>query len=122
MKIKQFLISAIILIVIDFFYLQLIKQYFSQQILIVQKKPMQINMIGIILCYLFIVCGINYFIIYPNKTITDAFLLGILIYGVYETTNYTLFSNWSILTVLIDTIWGGLLFALTTYLVQLISK
>lgn len=122
MKIKQFLISAIILIVIDFFYLQLIKQYFSQQILIVQKKPMQINLIGIILCYLFIVCGINYFIIYPNKTIMDAFLFGFLIYGVYETTNYTLFSDWSILTVLIDTIWGGILFALTTYLVQLISK
>jgi uncharacterized membrane protein len=122
MKIKQFLISAIIFIVIDFFYLQLIKQYFSQQIFIVQKKPMQINLIGMILCYLFIVCGINYFIIDPNKTIMDAFLFGILIYGVYETTNYTLFSDWSILTVLIDTIWGGLLFALTTYLVQLISK
>ena len=122
MKIKQFLISAIILIVIDCVYLQLIKQYFSQQIFIVQKKPMQINLIGIILCYLFIVCGINYFIIHPNKTIMDAFLFGILIYGVYETTNYTLLSDWSILTVLIDTIWGGLLIALTTYLVQLISK
>jgi hypothetical protein len=63
MRIKQFFISATLLIAIDFFYLQLIKQYFSQQTLIVQNKPMQINDIGILLCYLFIVNGINYYFI-----------------------------------------------------------
>lgn len=44
----------------------------------------------------------------------------IIIYGVYETTNYALFKNWSILTVIIDTLWGGLLFASTTYIVNLL--
>jgi uncharacterized membrane protein len=52
--------------------------------------------------------------------VTDAFLLGIVIYGVYETTNYALFKDWSILTVIIDTLWGGTLFAITTYIVNLL--
>ena len=38
--------------------------------------------------------------------------------GVYETTNYALFSNWSIVSVIIDTLWGGLLFASTTFIVN----
>jgi len=46
--------------------------------------------------------------------------LGIVIYGVYETTNYALLKDLSILTVIIDTLWGGLLFASTTYLVNLL--
>ena len=62
----------------------------------------------------------NYFIIKPNRSVQDAFLLGLIIYGVFETTNMALFSKWSWLTVLIDTIWGGILFALTTFIVKLL--
>ena len=44
--------------------------------------------------------------------------MGILIYGVYETTNYALFKNWSIFTVILDTLWGGTLFALVTFIID----
>lgn len=113
------LISAILLLSIDFVYLHLIKGYFNYQIKQVQGKPMEINYLGAALCYLFLIVGINYFIIKPKKSVSDAFLLGLIIYGVFETTNYALFNNWSIFTVIIDTLWGGILFALTTYLINL---
>jgi len=114
------LISAIILISIDFVYLSLIKGYFNNQIQTVQGSAPKINYLGAALCYIFLIAGINYFIIKPRKSVSDAFLLGIVIYGVYETTNYALFKNWSIITVIIDTLWGGLLFASTTYIVNLL--
>ena len=116
------LISAIIFITIDSIYLNLIKNYFKRQIQSVQGSAVQINFLGAALCYIFLIIGINYFIIKPRKSISDAFLLGLVIYGVYETTNYALFKNWSILTVFMDTLWGGILFAITTYLVYLLSK
>jgi uncharacterized membrane protein len=78
------------------------------------------NYLGAALCYIFLIFGINYFIIKPHKSVSDAFLLGIIIYGVYETTNYALFKNWSMLTVIMDTLWGGILFAVTTYIVNLL--
>jgi uncharacterized membrane protein len=84
----------------------------------VQGIEPKINYLGVALCYIFLITGINYFIIKPNKSVSEAFLLGIIIYGVYETTNYALFKNWSILTVLIDTLWGGILFASTTYIIN----
>ena len=110
------LASAIILITTDFLYLNVIKNYFLNQIQLVQGSPPKINYLGVVLCYIFLIAGINYFIIKPHKSVYDAFLLGIVIYGVYETTSYALLKNWSLLTVIIDTLWGGLLFAFTTYI------
>jgi len=115
-----FLVSAIVFISIDFVYLNVMKSYFDNQIKSVQGYPIKMNYLGYALCYIFLIIGINYFIIKPRRSVSDAFLLGIVIYGVYETTNLALFKNWSILTVIIDTLWGGLLFAATTYLVNLL--
>ena len=115
---SKYIASSIILVLVDYIYLSIIKDFFGKQIIKVQGSPMKVNLIGVILCYLILVLGINYFIIYQNKSILDAFLLGLLIYGVYETTNYALFSKWSFTTVIIDTLWGGILFALTTYLTR----
>jgi uncharacterized membrane protein len=111
-----FLFTAIVFVALDFMYLNLIKGYFSKQIANVQGEKLQINFLGAAICYILLITGLNYFIIEPKKSVYDAFLLGIVIYGVYETTNYSLFKNWSIITVFIDTLWGGILFATTTFL------
>jgi uncharacterized membrane protein len=102
------------------YQLKVIKDYFINQIVRVQGSQPKINYLGAALCYIFLIVGINYFIIKPKKSVNDAFLLGIVIYGVYETTNYALFKEWSMLTVIIDTLWGGLLFASTTYIVNML--
>ena len=114
------LVSAIVFITTDFVYLSVIKDYFLNQIKLVQGSEPKVNFLGVALCYIFLIAGINYFIIKPRKSVNDAFLLGIVIYGVYETTNYALLKNWSIFTVFIDTLWGGLLFAFTTYIVNML--
>ena len=110
--------SAVLLVVIDSIYLNLIQGYFGWQIRTIQKSPLRIRLLGAVLCYIFLIVGINYFIIQQKKTIYDAFLLGLVIYGVFETTNYALLDKWNIMTVFIDTLWGGVLFAITTYIIQ----
>jgi len=98
------------------------KGYFEKQVQLVQGSPLKVNLLGAIICYIFLITGINYFIIKPNRSITDAFLFGLVIYAVYETTNVALFTKWSWLTVIMDSLWGGVLFALTTYIVGKIKK
>ena len=112
------LLSAIVMISLDFVYLSIMKGYFMNQVKNVQGSALKLNYFGAAICYVFLVAGLNYFIIKPRKSVSDAFLLGLVIYGVYETTNYALFSNWSIVSVIIDTLWGGLLFASTAYVVE----
>jgi uncharacterized membrane protein len=116
------LVSAIVLVSIDFIYLNIIKDFFGKQIQSVQGSKLEVNFLGAAICYILLIVGINYFIIKPRKSVSEAFLLGIIIYGVYETTSYALFKNWSILTVIIDTLWGGILFASTTYIVNMLRK
>lgn len=115
-----FLVSAIVMVVIDYVYLYLFKGYFSNQIKNVQGSPLSMNLLAAAICYIFLILGLNYFIIKPRRSVRDAFLLGIVIYGVYETTNWSIFKNWSIFTVILDTLWGGTLFAATTFIVHLL--
>ena len=113
-------VSSLIFVLIDFIYLNLVSTYFSKQIYIVQGSPLKLDILATIVCYLLLVFAINYFILLPKRGIIDAFLLGFVIYGVFEITNMALFSKWSWFTVLIDTLWGGILFALTTYCMKII--
>lgn len=110
--------TAIFLILIDSIYLTLMKDYFNNQIKQVQGSPIQMNLYGTILCYILLIFGLYYFIIKDNRTLLDAFILGIVIYGVYELTTIALLKNWNVKTVIIDTLWGGILFVLTTYFVR----
>jgi uncharacterized membrane protein len=115
---NKLFVSLISIILLDLIYISLIKDYFLHQITVIQKFAVKINIFATILCYLLLTFGINYFILNKNRNEKDAFILGIVIYGVYETTNKALFSKWSWLTVAIDTLWGGTLFALTTFIIN----
>ena len=110
-----FIIGAIML-VLDFSYLYLFKDFMIPILKNIQKAEIKINIMSALLCYIILVSGLYYFIIKKNAPPKDAFLLGVLINGVYETTNYAFFKNWSPLLVVLDTLWGGILLSTTTYL------
>jgi uncharacterized membrane protein len=115
----KLLLSAIIFVCLDTVYLNYMKDYFNKQIQDIQGTKIQFNLLAALICYIFLIYGLNYFIIKPKRSISDAFLLGLVIYGVYETTNWAIFTKWSPISVIIDTLWGGILFALTTFFVKL---
>ena len=119
---KMFIISFIVLLLVDSFYLQIIKKTFENQIEMIQGTKMKINVFAVIMCYIFLAFGLNYFILRPNRSIKDAFILGLVIYGVFETTSWALFSKWSPKIVIIDTIWGASLFAITTFIIRKFIK
>jgi uncharacterized membrane protein len=115
------IISAIML-VLDFTYFYLFRDFMLPLLKKVQKADVKINIMSAIACYLLMVSGLYYFILRKKAPIKDAILLGLLIYGVYETTNYAFFKDWSPLLVLVDTVWGGILFGTTTFLYYKIAK
>ena len=112
--IEAFKLSAIVL-VLDGIFLFFKKRFFSEQISAVQKSEMKVNAFGAMLSYFFIILSLYWFVIQQGKSVVDAFVLGVCVYGVYEYTNYALFTNWRLKTTLVDTLWGGVLFALTTF-------
>jgi len=117
-----FVISGIIFLTIDFMYLTLTKTYFAKQVKLIQGTSMEINYLGAMICYMFLIFGLNYFIIQPQRSVFDAFLFGLIIYGTFDFTNMALFKKWSLLTSVMDTLWGGTLFALSTFIIYKIKK
>jgi uncharacterized membrane protein len=114
--IKEIIISSIALLILDGAYIALNQRAFENQVASVQRVILQVNLVGAIICYFFLIFGLNYFIISKKRTLLDAFLFGLIIYAVYDSTNYALFKQWKPLLAIMDAIWGGLLFALTTFI------
>jgi uncharacterized membrane protein len=107
---------SLLILIIDSLFLYNIKNLFNQQIIKVQGNGINLNIYGCILSYIFLTFSLYWFIIKEKKNEYDAFLLGISIFGVYEYTNLALLQNWKVQTTVIDTLWGGCLFAIVTYL------
>lgn len=122
MNIKLIVLTGIVLFSIDYIF---ITSYFGDQynILIknIQKSKMEVNIFSAIIAYAFLIGIIYYFIIKDRRSVVDAAILGSLTYGIYAWTIYALLKNWSLKIAVIDTIWGGLLFGLTTLSLQYIE-
>jgi uncharacterized membrane protein len=82
----------------------------------IQGSPLVLNPVGAVLCYIFLVAELYYFILSRKASILDAFLLGFFTYGVYNTTTYTLLKDFPFRIVITDTLWGGILFGLTAFI------
>jgi uncharacterized membrane protein len=116
-KINILLFSALILLALDFIYLNITKSIFEKQVFKIQHIIMNVKLFPAILCYIFLVIGLNYFILQKQGTILEAFLLGFIIYGVFDSTNLAIFQKYNWNVAIMDMVWGGILFALTTWIV-----
>jgi len=116
-NIKDFIIIAATILILDFIAFKLyITAHFSKLIKRVQKSDMTVNFFAAAICYLLITTTFYFFVVKQNLSYSQTALLGFLIYAIYETTNLALLKDWTILTVLIDSIWGGILFFLTAFI------
>jgi uncharacterized membrane protein len=104
---------AICILLLDSIYLGLTRNFYLKKLLSIQKEPIKLNYLGILITYLIIICSFYVFVILENRTPIYAFGLGIAMYGTYDFTTMSVFKNWNLLTACCDTLWGGLLFYLT---------
>ena len=121
------LVSAVVLVGVDFFYLSSTSKFFNNIVKNIQGREIQFKMLGAVICYVFLVLGLNYFVLLDKKLgkkekIFKAFMLGLIIYGVFESTNLAIFTNWTLDALLLDTLWGSILFSITTYITIILVK
>ena len=119
---KLFIISAAVMLLLDFIYLKTVTNYYNKIINNIQGSDLKIRYGAAIACYIFLVYGLNYFIINKKSDLWSAFVLGLVIYGVFETTNYAIIKDWEMFAVVTDSIWGGILFAATTYITYKLNE
>ena len=118
-----FFTSSAILLAVDTLYLYNIGMItFQKNVQLIQKMPLELNIYGALLSYVCVIGILYYFIISQRKPVFDAFLLGIFLYGTFDMTNLAIFKKYAWLTAIIDTLWGGTLFAFTTWATYALLK
>ena len=119
--VKDIILPAVVLLVLDSVYLNLSNNFFQNLVKQIQNSKLKFKVLGAVICYILLVFGLYYFILKNHKNIRksviDAFVLGIIIYGVFEATNYAIFDKWNLTALVMDTVWGGIVLSLTAYIV-----
>ena len=113
------LVLFVSFVLLDLLFFWVNASFLNKVIRQVQGKSSQVRIGGAILCYVALTL-LMYFTL--SLDYLKTFGLGVGIYAVYEGTNYAIFEKWPLQMVLMDTIWGGLLFVLVKAIYRGLQK
>lgn len=116
-----YLVTAVIFLVVDVIGLKvLIKPVFDRHVGHLFAEDFRLGAAG--LFYLGYVAGIVWFVSAPalrdgatTTALLNGAVLGLLAYGTYEFTNYATLKDWTLQQVVLDTIWGAALTAVSAW-------
>jgi len=128
MNYKLLLISTVIFPLIDYVYLSRVSGHFSELVKKITKEEMVFNFPKAVGAYFFLILGLYYFILKDlnqdnlKEKILSAMILGWVIYGTYDFTTGTILKDYDWNTMIMDTVWGGILYGLVTFTSLKISE
>jgi uncharacterized membrane protein len=126
------LVAIFVLIIVDLIWVTLNKPMYKSLVFGVTNRAMDINLPSAIVAYSLMIVGfvaivLPQIIVKPGSSILDfamtalryGGLFGLVVYGIFNATNYAIFKNYSLKVSLIDTLWGitGYTFASFVYII-----
>lgn len=112
--IYKLIITAIILFIVDLIWLSSGGKYALQLAETIQGYPITFRYQYMPIIYIFL----SYMLLEANSY-TKAFLFGVCIYGVYDFTTLAIFKKYDYHFGFADTIWGGILFVIAKYIINM---
>ncbi|MGE3318928.1 MAG: DUF2177 family protein [Candidatus Berkiella sp.] len=120
---KVFILSLVFCFIMDMLWLGLVaKAIYQQELSSLLRKSngmMAPNWISAVLVYIALISGILFFVIpkFPNSyhyTWLTGALFGLIVYSVYDCTNYAVLQNWTLKITIVDILWGIILCSSTS--------
>lgn len=126
----RYIIASLLLLFLDILWISLfMKKKYNSQIYTIQNKPLKTkSLLFPIIAYILMLVGLNLFVI-PNisddnillDSLKYGFVFGLVLYGVYDFTNLSIFEDWNLSLSIIDVLWGGFVFFISGFLAVYIS-
>jgi uncharacterized membrane protein len=108
-----YLKAALILIMVDMFWLLTGGIYGRNMTERIQGSPVRFRFIGAVVVYAALA-----HLLLQTTSMTNAFITGMMINAVYDFTNYALFDQYDWKFAIADTLWGGILFVGARHLLK----
>jgi uncharacterized membrane protein len=119
---KKLAVISVTMLVIDLIMLSVLSKMWKESIEKIQSTPFKVKPLYAVGAYVLMIFGLYYFVLEntlpTNQLVIRAFAFGIVVYGIFDFTNLAIFTNYNLKTALIDILWGGILMASVTWLVQ----
>jgi len=121
-KLTELIMLTFLMVAIDLIWLQQLSQGIYQKVIkkINNTEESFLRIEGTV-AWIVMALGILYYVmpkITPESSqqeiFTEGMYLGLLVYGVYNTTNYAFIKEWTLQISITDTIWGGIYFGLVS--------
>jgi len=111
---------ALTMLVLDSIYLSSFSGEYNTMMKNIQKSPLKMKPLYALVVYVLMILGWKLLIDRKGEKQTaivrNSIILGIVIYGVFDFTNLAIFDNYSLKLGLIDMLWGGILFGVSSYI------
>lgn len=122
--IAQLVIIAVLILSLDAVWLSYLIKNFNKMIVSIQGSPINLRLVPAVIAYTLMIGSVWYFAVEPAKNYKDAAsrgaLLGLAVYGIYDSTNYATLKNYSFSIALMDTLWGTFLFSVSAAITKLL--
>ena len=122
MNVLPIVVLSVVILVLDMIYINCVKTLFNKLIKGIQGSDLKLDLTATFLDYILIIFSMYYFIIQKNASIEEAMILGLCIYGIYELTNMAVLKRWTWEIVMIDSVWGAVLYGTSTFLYRKIIQ
>ena len=116
LDINRIMKISVIMLLLDAFWLSIITKPFLKMTKDIQKSNVKIRKYSVVFTYMSMI--LLYTTVFPDKQLDlkKAFLVGLSCYAVFEFTNLSIFTNYKLDIAIMDTVWGGVLFALVNFI------
>ena len=125
MIIKYFIYSCILFILLDSLWIYTNFNYYLDLSFKIQNEGFFPKIPAALITYFFIVISLYYCIRFLELEILNknylkifiySFIYGLTIYGIYSYTTCVFLKNYNYYNAIIDTLWGGILYSITSLL------
>jgi len=126
LKPKAYLITALLMLILDAVWLTLNKPMYNKLVMGIQNSPLRVNLIPAVISYILMYVGMVLLVLPTIKASKDASftnvfriagIFGLCVYGIFNATNMAILKNYSAYVALMDTLWGTLLYTFVAYIV-----
>jgi len=124
MEIKTILVVVLGILILDMIWLGFVAKNFYKEemkdIARLKDGSFQVNWFAAFFVYILLVVAVMYFV-QPVKGIQmhnflKGALLGLIVYGVYDLTNYAMLKDFSLKLVAVDMVWGTFLLGAVSFI------
>jgi uncharacterized membrane protein len=113
--VQQVVLVATVMLLMDFGWLAANNKYHRRVFAELQGQPLQVRIVPAVLVYLLMIVGVWFFAVAPAADWSEAAgrgaLIGAIMYGLYDLTNYATLVNYPIEYAISDMMWGTFLCA-----------